>query len=322
MISVIVPVYNAEDYLREAILSVFSQTYKDWELILVNDGSTDSSPQICDNASLECRKVRVTHIENRGVSHARNTGIDMALGEYIIFLDADDTLSLQALEILLNTALAHKVDIVSCNVSEVKEVHGYNLLLNNHNPKPILLSPIKAASYSLYQHLIDNSVCGKLYSRHLWNDLRFNENLRYEDLDICYRLFLKASSVAIIKETLYYYRQHDDSYIHTFNLGRSDVLKVTTHIIEFANTQCRALLPAAKDRQLSANFNILGLIAANGMEKDPEAGKIADSCWEKIRELRLESLRNPNVRLKNKIGIMASYLFGRKGLEIISRFVY
>ena len=322
MISVIVPVYNAEDYLEEAILSVFSQTYKDWELILVDDGSTDSSPEICDKAALQSSKVRVAHIDNGGVSHARNTGIDMSKGEYITFLDADDTLSIHALEALANTAANYKVDIVSCNVSEVKDVKESKHIINDTNPKPILLTPVKAAAFSLYQRMIDNSVCGKLFSHKLWERLRFNENIRYEDLDVCYKLLLKSSSVAVIEEKLYLYRQHPDSYIHTFNIKRADVLKVTSDIIDFAENHCTELLPAAKDRQLSANFNILGLIAANGMTHDPATAAIAASCWKKIKELRGESLRNPNVRLKNKVGILASYLFGRKGVELLSKLVY
>ncbi len=322
MVSVIVPVYNAEDYLKEAILSVFSQTYEDWELILVDDGSTDSSPKICDKAAIDCNKVRVAHIENGGVSHARNVGIEMARGEYITFLDADDILSPLALKIFVKVASQYNADIVGCNVREFvdKEYQSFNI--KDDYIDSISLSSLQAASLSLYQKVIDNSICGKLYSITLFKTLRFNEKLRYEDLDLSYRLFLQSSSVAVIRQPLYFYRQHKDSYIHTFNIKRADVLNVAAHIVEFASSHCKDILPAARSRQLSANFNILGLIAANGFTDDAEASAITNECWKKIKELRLESLRNPNVRLKNKIGIVVSYMFGRKGVETLSKLVY
>lgn len=321
MISVIVPVYNAEDYLREAILSVFSQTYEDWELILVDDGSTDSSGKICDSFSSQSSKVRVTHIKNGGVSHARNVGIDMATGEYITFLDADDVIPTNAFSILQSIASSTKGDII-CGRYLTFESYKDIDLRQYKKKTNTEYSSTEAVNETLYQRTFDNSVSAKLYIRSLWKDIRFRENIRYEDLDIFYRIFLKAEKIINTSNIVYLYRQHKDSYIHIFNLRRTDVLEVTDRLTHYMADNYPNLLPAAKDRQLSANFNILGLIAANGMTDDPEASPIADACWEKIKELRLESLRNPNVRLKNKIGILISYLFGRNGVEMLSKFVY
>lgn len=331
MVSVIIPVYNAEDFLEEAILSVFSQTYTDWELILVDDGSTDHSPVICDAAAKDNKQVTVVHIANSGVSHARNVGLDLAKGNYITFLDADDLLAPSALEIMLKVA-KNEADIICVGIKEFNDKNPLYTVANLSAKKKSLvlgfphairkLSGTKAAIDSLYQKSVDNSVWGKLYASRLWSSLRFKEGIRYEDLDICYKVLLRSNSVAVIDFPLYYYRQHGASYIHNFTPSRADVLKVTERIVEHVAANYPTLLPAARSRQLSANFNILGLIAANKTQSLSLVNSIADECWEKIKELRSESLRNPNVRLKNKIGIIVSYLAGRKGVELLSRIVY
>lgn len=325
MISVIVPVYNAEDYLEEAILSVFSQTYKDWELILVDDGSTDSSPALCDKAVKQSSKVKVTHKPNGGLSSARNAGMEIATGEYFLFLDADDILPANTLQLLKAVAQGYEADIVCGDMMRFcgKTPTTHDIHPSDKNSYYIkTFSPEEAISDILYQKTIENSVSAKLYKRYLWEETRFRENTWYEDLDVFYRVFEKASKIVWIDVPVYFYRQHPGSYLHNFNLRRSDVLKVTERLIIYIGEYHAKLLPAARSRQLSANFNILGLIAANGMTNTSESAPIADECWLKIKELRGESLRNPNVRLKNKIGIIVSYLFGRKGVEVLSKFVY
>lgn len=323
MISVIIPVYNAERFLQETIDSILAQTHDDWELILIDDGSTDGSPVICDNAARACSKIKTVHLSNQGVSYARNTGLDLAGGDYITFVDADDLIHPCALEIMLSAAQTNKADIVCGGIKNFDS----KLLphITSHpsaKTKIKLITPMTAASDSLYQKGVDNSVCGKLYSSRLWKALRFKEGLRYEDLEICYKVFLKSTLVAIVSDRLYYYRQHPDSYIHTFSKQRADVLKVTAEIVDHVAVYYPELLSAALSRQLSANFNILGLIAANRHKHYGETYMIADNCWEKIKELRGRLLRNPNVRMKNKIGILVSYLMGRKGIEELSRIVY
>ncbi|MBD5355731.1 MAG: glycosyltransferase family 2 protein [Bacteroides sp.] len=330
MVTVIIPIYNAEEFLPEAIASVLAQTYTDWELILVNDGSTDRSAAICDAAARECRKIKVVHNSNRGVSNARNTGLDLASGEYIVFIDADDMIPPYAIEVMLKTAIDNKAEIVC---GEIKEFHGKNPSFpisdahrHPHHRHPNftvkLITGKTAAADSLYQKNVDNSVWGKLFTSRLWKSLRFKEGMRYEDLEICYRVFLEANMIVLLPQPIYWYRQHAGSYLHTFSVHRADALKVTDSIIEYVSTHCPDLLPAARSRRLSASFNILGLIAANPGNRSSVTDRIADDCWEKIKELRGESLRNPNVRLKNKIGIMVSYIMGRKGLELLSKIVY
>ncbi|MDE5712831.1 MAG: glycosyltransferase [Muribaculaceae bacterium] len=332
MISIIIPVYNSEKYLEETIESVYSQTFCDWELILVDDGSTDRSGELCEKAAILNPKTRVVHKKNGGLSSARNAGITAAKGSCLLFLDSDDLLPPVALELLSKKMADSGSDIVCGNIHNFRSSAN---LLGSHNfmksiPGQIgikTFTPVKALEKILYQKTINNSVCGKLFSKNLFREVRFREGTGYEDLDIISPLVLEATKISVIALPLYHYRQHQESYIHTFSMKRCDVLEVTRKMVDYMACNCPRLLPAARSRQLSANFNILGLIAANrnhikerGLSE--EAGRIACDCWNKIKELRGESLRNPSVRLKNKTGILASYLGGRPLTEAIGKMIY
>lgn len=328
LISVIVPVYNAEEYLRQCVESVLAQTYSNWELILVDDGSTDYSGKMCDLAACSSARIKVRHTKNRGVSAARNTGLDMMRGRYVAFLDADDMLHPQFLETALDKLLKADADVVQIKsrLFEDGDIKVFNRLApypeGIFRINPIVYSPVEACTMVLYQNKIDPSPWGKLFKESLWREARFRESSRYEDLDLIPMVLRSAACVAYFPVNLYFYRQHGQSFLHTFSLGRADVLDVTQRLVDsFAGEP--ALHRAALDRQLSANFNILALIEANRAgikegEKE-EVGRIALSCWQKIKELRGKSLRNPHVRLKNKLGIIVSYLGGRRLIGVLSR---
>ncbi|MDE6008644.1 MAG: glycosyltransferase family 2 protein [Muribaculaceae bacterium] len=336
MLSIIVPIYNAENYLQATIDSVFSQSYTDWELILVDDGSTDHSPDICELARRRSERVRVVNMENAGVSTARNTGLKIARGSHIMFLDADDLLPPDALSIMTECAAMHDSDIVCGAIKEVKADYEILPLSVNSTPKekPSIsythYTPLSAAEQILYQKSIDCSAWGKIYKASLWSHLRFREGIRYEDLDLIPRLFTMAERITRVSRVVYLYRQHPRSYIHTFSLRRADVLDVTERLSEWMMEREPSLGRAARARELNANFNILALIAANKNSLGKEEGEnnkfkamlLSDRCWNKIKELRGEALRNPSVRLKTKIAILISYFIGRKFMELLSRKIY
>ena len=324
MVSIIIPVYNAESFLEKAVESVFRQSYKDWEIILIDDGSTDSSGIICDSLANQHDNIKVAHISNGGQSHARNHGLDMAEGSHIIFLDADDILPPDTLKITYDCFLKSGCDVVCGtmqNFSEEDELKSVDrspseaLTGNNYFR---MLSPEDAMLDILYQKRLDNSVCGKLFTARIWKELRFREGTGYEDLDAICPAIMRANRVAVLKDWhLYFYRQHQGSYIHTFNLRRCDVLDVTRRLTATMESHYPRLAPAARSRELSANFNMLTLLAANSTS--PEARALSDRCWIRIKELRGESLRNPSVRLKNKIGIVCTYIGGRRLVEILGK---
>jgi glycosyltransferase involved in cell wall biosynthesis len=332
MVSVITPVYNAAPYLREAIDSVLAQTYTDWELILIDDGSTDSSGEICTEAARHDRRIRSYHTPNHGVSAARNLALSLAKGDFITFLDADDILHPRFLEYMVEVSPG--MDMVWCRMANFSDTStlmqsarfsapsGYKKFLKT----PVVTDGTVATQDMLYQSDPDCSPCAKLFARHLWNDRYFRTGIRYEDLDIIPIITLSALRVGGMVTQLYFYRQHPESFIHTFTLQRADVLDVTARLSAYMAANAPRLVMGARSRQLSANFNIFGLIAAHRDEL-PEAERvradeIAAGCWEMIKGLRRQSLLNPSVRVKNKIGIILSYIGGRPLLSLFSRRLY
>lgn len=324
MLTVIMPVYNGEDFLKQAVESVERQSHKDWELILVDDGSTDSSGQICDELAAGSDRIIALHKENEGLSSSRNAGLEIARGEMVAFIDCDDLLPPDALE-KLSSAIELTGAQIACG-----RIHdffgGPRMPKNKSSRAPREIEARKAVEDILYQRELNNSVCGKIFKRNLWQGLKFSEGLYYEDLDIFYKVFLKAEKVAAIDDIVYLYRQHDKSYVHTFNLQRSDMLKVTERLESHMAGHEPALLAAARSRRLSAAFNMLMLLEANrrliGPEEKAAAKAIADKSYREIKRLRREALSNRNVRKKNKLGALISYIGGRRLLRLLAPIFY
>ncbi|MDR1008372.1 MAG: glycosyltransferase [Campylobacteraceae bacterium] len=198
LISVIVPVYNVEQYLKKCLNSITNQTYKNLEIILVDDGSPDNCGKICDEYAAKDKRVRVIHKNNGGLSDARNAGLDIASGEYIAFVDSDDYIDLQAYEELIDIALKEESDIVISSFYYVKKsgIFLYEKSLKGLNKEEIL-----------YQFLSDNyhsSVCNKFFKAELFEKLRFT-HIRFEDLFIMPSLILAAQKISFTSKAYYYY---------------------------------------------------------------------------------------------------------------------
>lgn len=318
LISIIVPVYGVEKYLRQCVDSVLAQTYSNWELILVDDGSPDTCPQICDEYSAADPRIRVIHQSNGGLSVARNTGIASSQGKYITFIDSDDKIAPSYLEVLLHIITDYCVD-VACVAFTVKD----DFSNSNFDVKASQYNGIEFSKDLLYQKslLCTHSACAKLYRSNLIDSDFFTPDIGYEDLDAFYRIFPKVGKIAYLPIELYYYRPNPQSYLHRFTPRRADVLDVTDRMVEYFGESGafpnKDLYKAARDRRMSAHFNIFGLMAANSYkDKDLE-----ERCWMVIKSERLSSLLNPEVRVKNKLGALISY-FGKSALRFISRLIY
>lgn len=318
MISVIIPAYNTKKYIKEAIESVVNQTYNDWELIIVDDGSTDDTGNICDLYADNDSRIRVIHRENGGVSRARNYGLDIAKGKYIVFLDSDDILPLDALERMIVIAKDTDADIVCGCYEMFKDGYFKRNRFSFNGNKIRTFSAINAIKDTLYQKTLDNSPWGKIYKKNVWENIRFSPNLRYEDLDIFYRVFLNANRIVHTNRIIYYYRMNEDSYIHTFSESRFDVLIVTQKIVEFCKRDLPMVLTAAYSRQISANFNIIGL-ASRSYDCN---SNIISMCWRKIAELRRMVLLDPSSPSKNKCAILISYLIGKRFMTKLLKYFY
>lgn len=313
-VSVIVPVYNAIPYLEECLASVRSQTYADIEVIMVNDGSTDGSDAVCRRFAMEDARFRLVEIPNSGVSVARNTGIDMAQGDWICFMDADDTIHPSFLSHLLKGAVATGADICigSFHCGEVSDDTALTL-----SDMPEVFSPEEITSKGLYQKLYVNMPWGMVFRRRIFDKgVRFRPGRRYEDLDIFYKLLLLSNSVAYFPEKLYFYRQHSGSFMNRFTPARLDVLDVTDDMLRYIRENNPSLERAARDRRFSAHFNILTLLIANGVDMPATE----ERCMKVIREERVAELLDRRVRLKNRLGALASF-GGRRTIGFLQRFV-
>lgn len=318
MVSIIIPAYNVEKYLRECLDSAIGQTFSDIEVLVVDDGSTDSTPEIIREYEARDSRVRAITRSNGGLSEARNSGLDSARGERVVFLDGDDLLAPSAVSRLVEAAEQSGAHYV-----EGRRIQGpdSSRILLDAGPSGAL-TVYAAETYIekvLYQDDVYPSAWCKMFSRSLFDNLRFRPGILYEDLDIFYLLAEKAGKIAVIQDQLYFYRMNPVSLTHTFSPRRFDVLEVTRRIEEYVSANYPSLLPAARDRRLSAAFNMFGLIAA--YDKEGVYSAVADKCWNLICSYRRESLFNPRVRLKNKAGIMLSF-FGNRVLAFVSGIVY
>ena len=213
-ISVIVPIYRVEKYLDKCIQSIVNQTYTDLEIILVDDGSPDRCPEICDAWSVRDSRIRVIHLKNSGVSAARNAGIRAAKGEFLYFVDGDDWIEPTLCEQVMGIFTKHDVDIVTFDCNMITETGEY--LGGTEKLGEGILS-VEAGLKELLLGHINNYACNKVYRRSVFTDIWFPNRTAFEDMAISYKLFLNAKSIYCLNEKLYNYVQRIDSA--TGNLG-------------------------------------------------------------------------------------------------------
>ncbi|AJI56085.1 glycosyltransferase like 2 family protein [Francisella philomiragia] len=207
LISIIVPVYNAENYVSECLESIIKQTYDNIEIIIVNDGSTDNSLHICQNYTLKDSRIKLLDQENLGQSAARNRALDIATGEYIAFVDSDDFIADIYINSLYLCIVKYNSNIAFTTLCEFKNSHSVFPDKNN-----------EVNTYSIEQYMamyvkrrVSVGACGSLFHISLVKNLRFNERISFEDWDYIYRLVNNANKVVYIRESLYFYRQRQDS---------------------------------------------------------------------------------------------------------------
>lgn len=310
LVTVIVPVYNAELYLEECLDSIAAQTHTSLEVIMVNDGSNDSSADICRRFADRDRRFRLLDLPNRGVSAARNTGIDQARGSYISFIDADDIMHPDLIRRLTATAADTGADIVIA-----AHRFGYEPSFSDRGSRPEIFTPEQIAELGLYKRRKVTAVWAGIMHRDIFaGGLRFREGIRFEDLDIFYRILLAGKRIALIPDRLYFYRKNDASFLNTFSEGRFDALDVTDRMLGYMNGRSPRLRRAARDRRFGAHFNALLLLLEYNLHR-PE---IMKRCIGVIRAERWSEILNPKVKLKNRLGAIASF-GGMRFLRFLNR---
>lgn len=211
LISIIVPVYNVQSYIKKSVNSILKQSYRNLEIILVDDGSTDESGKICDFLKKMDPRVKVIHRINGGLSAARNSGIDVSTGSYIVFIDSDDYIEKKFVEKLYQSMKKNKADIAVCGYKRISE--NGTILFENKPVEELNLSIRKAIQYILQDKEIKNYAWNKMYKKELFLDIRYPVGENYEDVATTYKVFLKAQSVSIVNDCLYYYRIREGSIV-------------------------------------------------------------------------------------------------------------
>jgi len=235
LISIIVPIYKVEKYLNRCIKSILNQTYKNIEIILVDDGSPDNCGKICDRYANEDKRIKVIHKKNGGLSDARNAGLEICTGEYISFIDSDDWVEKNYIEVLYNLIKLKNSDIAICNyieifdekiksLTEIEEIYTYSNI------------------DSLYQLMGKNGVnftvaWGKLYKKTLFENIRFPVGKIHEDEYTTYKLLYISKKVSYTTKKLYYYLKRKDSITgESFNIkNRLDAIEAIKERIKFFN---------------------------------------------------------------------------------------
>ena len=213
LISVIVPIYNVEKYVEKCINSIIRQTYRNLEIILVNDGSTDGSLDICQKYEALDERIVVINKQNGGLSDARNAGLDIATGKYIGFVDADDWLAENMYANLLSACNAHSADMAACKMIEVCSEEEICL---NDNVGYACLTQYEAIKAQIEKNDdidINVSVCCKLFKKGLINELRFQKGVHYEDIMFSIIILSRIKKCAYDASGLYFYRKNRNESI-------------------------------------------------------------------------------------------------------------
>ena len=223
LISVIVPVFGVEAYLPKCLDSIIHQSYTNLDIILVDDGSTDRCPQICDDYANKDSRIRTIHKENGGLSSARNAGLDVANGDFIAFADSDDWLELDMYEQMITVAVEHQADLVTCDVKRwMFGRNSYHTISANTGKRTIIED-----NDELFSHLLESNptitfeVWNKLFRRSIIGDTRFKVGQCYEDVYFDRKVLIRVGKCVSIDKALYNYLVgRPGSTIFSFDIGR------------------------------------------------------------------------------------------------------
>ena len=227
LVSVVIPVYNTADYLETCIETIIRQTYRNIEIILIDDGSIDNSAQFCDSYLMLDSRISVFHGRNKGLSAARNLGIQLSKGEYICFVDSDDFLSEFMIETLFRTI--GKCDMAMCDRVKyfAEDDPVENKKIEHINDIKIMVFDGSAFLSKIYEAPKFIAAWGKLYKRELFDEIRFMEGYIFEDEDAVPQLIHKSKQVCLIEIPLYYYRQRPESIMSAkFSIKNLDIIPI------------------------------------------------------------------------------------------------
>ena len=262
-ISIIIPIYNVEKYLPACVESILQQTYKNLEVILVDDGSPDRCPVICDELAQKDDRIRVIHQKNKGLSGARNTGIDNAQGDYLIFVDSGDTVEQTLVEELYTYAEKWNCAIVACGRNYIFE-DGQIVCKIAHDESKVYGFEEAMQEMNSFR-LFDMSAWAKIYRKELFEDIRFPEGKLSEDYYIMYKLFDKAQTIGYVAKPLYNYLQRQSSISRNKKINH-DFADAAKKQMEFLDEKYPQMSVLGHTAYASANLTVYDFYLKNGVK--------------------------------------------------------
>lgn len=300
-VSIVVPVYNAQNYLRLCLLSIENQTHKNIEVILIDDGSVDSSAEICRKMTKKDKRFQLIRSSNQGPSLARNAGLDVATGEYVAFVDADDLIALDYIEYLLRLAMETKAEVSTCMLTLTSRE-----LESSNTGKYITYDWERSICEILYSkdNIINGSFC-KLFKTSLFDDIRFDQNVYYaEDLLMNYFVFKNTKSICIGLDKKYYYRIHSGGMMRKkFSTRRMSGLDACMSILADADVMDNpTIFKAAVNRTFMEAAAILLQVPRN-----EEHMPSRDSCSRVINKYKSTVLLDSQSKMAYRIYALFYY---------------
>ena len=317
LISIIIPVFNLENYLKKCVESLLSQTYSNIEILLIDDGSTDNSPAICDELNIADNRIKVYHQNNSGVSKARNYGLDKMIGEYVTFVDGDDYVSPDFIETLYNAIASNNADISTCGHYRVNFDSSLKRIYNiaESDDSVILLSGTDSIKNMFYGKICSASSGSKLYNKKFFKNLRFPDYIMGEDTFVVYHAFSEAKTIAHTNKSLYYYVQHEMSVTNNKSnyFKFYDYIRLYDHIMSCdKNLGNKEYFNSLANRLIENNFWVYMKLRNCPNMFINEKKHIEDN----IKNFRKFVISNPEAENRVKIACLLSYT-GMKTLNMI-----
>ncbi len=312
-VSVIVPVYNVEQYLERCVESIRNQSYKNLEIILVDDGSPDNCGKMCDEFAEIDNRIKVIHQENSGLSAARNSGLKIATGEYISFVDSDDWISPQMIDIMAGAMDRHNADVVACDfVHEYKETGKFKEIKDFNE---IILQKSDLFKTTADTEHFAGYACNKLYRREKIGNLEFDEGLfSCEDIDFVSQFVTKCEIGVYLPVALYHYYHHSASMTGEINYSyrKIDVINVYERLIDRYKENCPQLLSKIYCNYLKININVKGRYLRSKINQPDVLERLNDNIENTYGIVMMDK----NINLATKINILISKKFPKQLLRL------
>lgn len=281
LVSIIIPIFQVESYLDKCIKSVVNQSYRNLEIILIDDGSSDRCPAMCDTWAEKDRRIRVIHKKNGGLSDARNVGMQVAQGDYVTFIDSDDWVEVRFIEILYKAIIQTKAEISACDFRKIYKKSEKEIVTTD-TVNVQLLTPKEAMQDILTDRSLHSVVWNKLYKKELLNNEKFEIDRFHEDEFFSFHIIDKAKKIVYVDIPLYNYRQRHGSIMTSFSLRHLDILDAYLRRIKLLEEKYPDL--AAKDKLnfCIACINLYCEVLIKNKEKKQKAREHICSCRKQI----------------------------------------